>query len=158
MLFRLCVGNPIRVLILRHSWPNSSRTLSVAEHHLQHSRLSPHSIAAQRRILHYYAIWAATTAVHPAEGTVPLKHPHAVNALSMQCASQAVEVVIKISTLIVTWLFLLCAPPCLKVVLCFDRVFWDPSVNLFGHVGSTTASRGELFLFWNLYKGDKISL
>lgn len=44
-------------------------------------------------------------------------------------------------------------PPCLKVVLCFDRVFWDPSVNLFGHVGSTTASRGELFLFWNLYKG-----
>uniref|UniRef100_A0A667ZP09 Lysine-specific histone demethylase n=1 Tax=Myripristis murdjan TaxID=586833 RepID=A0A667ZP09_9TELE len=41
-----------------------------------------------------------------------------------------------------------------KVVLCFDRVFWDPSVNLFGHVGSTTASRGELFLFWNLYKGE----
>lgn len=40
-----------------------------------------------------------------------------------------------------------------QVVLCFDRVFWDPSVNLFGHVGSTTASRGELFLFWNLYKG-----
>ncbi|RXM94712.1 Lysine-specific histone demethylase 1A [Acipenser ruthenus] len=39
-----------------------------------------------------------------------------------------------------------------EVVLCFDRVFWDPSVNLFGHVGSTTASRGELFLFWNLYK------
>ena len=39
-----------------------------------------------------------------------------------------------------------------KVVLCFDRIFWDPSVNLFGHVGSTTASRGELFLFWNLYK------
>ncbi|KAJ7304185.1 hypothetical protein JRQ81_011716, partial [Phrynocephalus forsythii] len=23
-----------------------------------------------------------------------------------------------------------------KVVLCFDRVFWDPSVNLFGHVGT----------------------
>ncbi|UYV73518.1 KDM1A [Cordylochernes scorpioides] len=39
-----------------------------------------------------------------------------------------------------------------KVVLCFDRVFWDPSANLFGHVGSTTASRGELFLFWNLYR------
>jgi lysine-specific histone demethylase 1 len=39
-----------------------------------------------------------------------------------------------------------------KVVLCFDRIFWDPSTNLFGHVGSTTASRGELFLFWNLYK------
>lgn len=28
-----------------------------------------------------------------------------------------------------------------KVVLCFDRVFWDSSSNLFGHVGSTTASR-----------------
>ncbi|CDQ71674.1 unnamed protein product [Oncorhynchus mykiss] len=42
--------------------------------------------------------------------------------------------------------------PYKTVVLCFDRVFWDPSVNLFGHVGSTTASRGELFLFWNLYK------
>lgn len=39
-----------------------------------------------------------------------------------------------------------------KVVLCFDRVFWDPNTNLFGHVGSTTANRGELFLFWNLYK------
>lgn len=38
-----------------------------------------------------------------------------------------------------------------KVVLCFDRIFWDPETNLFGHVGSTTASRGELFLFWNLY-------
>lgn len=57
-------------------------------------------------------------------------------------------------------LFTACAvsPPCLQVVLCFDRVFWDPSVNLFGHVGSTTASRGELFLFWNLYKGEKGSL
>lgn len=51
--------------------------------------------------------------------------------------------------------FTACTPPCLQVVLCFDRVFWDPSVNLFGHVGSTTASRGELFLFWNLYKGKK---
>ncbi|XP_042886464.1 lysine-specific histone demethylase 1A-like isoform X1 [Penaeus japonicus] len=39
-----------------------------------------------------------------------------------------------------------------KVVLCFDRVFWDPNANLFGHVGSTTASRGELFLFWYLYR------
>lgn len=37
-----------------------------------------------------------------------------------------------------------------KVVLCFDRIFWDPNANLFGHVGSTTASRGELFLFWNI--------
>lgn len=39
-----------------------------------------------------------------------------------------------------------------KVVLCFDRFFWDPNANLFGHVGSTTGSRGELFLFWSLYK------
>lgn len=39
-----------------------------------------------------------------------------------------------------------------KVALCFERIFWDPNSNLFGHVGSTTASRGELFLFWNLYK------
>ena len=38
------------------------------------------------------------------------------------------------------------------MVLCFERVFWDRSTNLFGHVGSTTAKRGELFLFWNLYK------
>lgn len=37
-----------------------------------------------------------------------------------------------------------------KVVLCFDRIFWDPNTNLFGNVGSTTASRGELFLFWCL--------
>ena len=43
----------------------------------------------------------------------------------------------------------LCYP---QVVLCFDKIFWDQSVNLFGHVGSTTASRGELFLFWNLYR------
>lgn len=31
-----------------------------------------------------------------------------------------------------------------KVVLCFERIFWDPNANLFGHVGSTTASRGKL--------------
>jgi len=31
-----------------------------------------------------------------------------------------------------------------KVVLCFERIFWDPNSNLFGHVGSTTASRGSL--------------
>lgn len=37
-----------------------------------------------------------------------------------------------------------------KVVLCFDRIFWDQNNNLFGHVGSTTASRGELFLFWSI--------
>ncbi len=40
----------------------------------------------------------------------------------------------------------------LKIVLCFDKVFWDPHINLFGQVPLSTASRGELFLFWNLYK------
>lgn len=39
-----------------------------------------------------------------------------------------------------------------KIVLCFDKIFWDPHINLFGQVPLTTASRGELFLFWNLYK------
>ncbi|CAK8673921.1 unnamed protein product [Clavelina lepadiformis] len=40
-----------------------------------------------------------------------------------------------------------------KVVLCFDRAFWDASSsNLFGHIGSTTSSRGELFLFWAIYR------
>jgi lysine-specific histone demethylase 1 len=39
-----------------------------------------------------------------------------------------------------------------KVILCWDKPFWDQDVNLFGHIGTTTASRGELFLFWNLYK------
>lgn len=34
-----------------------------------------------------------------------------------------------------------------KVVLCFDRIFWDPNANLFGHVGSTTASRGKFIKF-----------
>lgn len=29
-----------------------------------------------------------------------------------------------------------------KVVLCFEKIFWDSNSNLFGHVGSTTASRG----------------
>lgn len=40
-----------------------------------------------------------------------------------------------------------------KVILCFDRIFWDQSdSNLFGHIGQTTGSRGELFLFFNIYK------
>ncbi|XP_066922413.1 lysine-specific histone demethylase 1A-like isoform X2 [Clytia hemisphaerica] len=39
-----------------------------------------------------------------------------------------------------------------KVILCFDRVFWNSSTNLFGHVASTTSNRGELFLFWSIYK------
>ena len=41
----------------------------------------------------------------------------------------------------------------MQVVLCFDRAFWDASSsNLFGHIGSTTSSRGELFLFWAIYR------
>ena len=31
-------------------------------------------------------------------------------------------------------------------------MFWDPHINLFGQVPMSTASRGELFLFWNIYK------
>lgn len=31
-----------------------------------------------------------------------------------------------------------------KVVLCFERIFWDPNANLFGHVANTTQSRGKL--------------
>lgn len=42
---------------------------------------------------------------------------------------------------------------CLQVILCFERAFWDASSsNLFGHIGSTTSSRGELFLFWAIYR------
>lgn len=39
-----------------------------------------------------------------------------------------------------------------KIILCFEKVFWDPHLNLFGQVPLSTASRGEAFLFWNLYK------
>lgn len=35
-----------------------------------------------------------------------------------------------------------------KVVLCFDKVFWDANHTLFAHVNASTSSRGELFLFW----------
>ena len=38
-------------------------------------------------------------------------------------------------------------------MLCFERPFWDSSAsNLFGHIGSTPSSRGELFLFWAIYR------
>ncbi|KER32266.1 hypothetical protein T265_01693 [Opisthorchis viverrini] len=37
-----------------------------------------------------------------------------------------------------------------KVVLVFEKCFWDRSQNLFGHVNSTKESRGELFLFWSI--------
>nr|QDF21451.1 lysine-specific histone demethylase 1A isoform X1 [Brachionus koreanus] len=39
-----------------------------------------------------------------------------------------------------------------KIILCFDKIFWDPHLNLFGQVPLMTKSRGESFLFWNLYK------
>ena len=39
-----------------------------------------------------------------------------------------------------------------QVVLCFNKVFWDPSIHLFGHVSNSTISRGELFLFWSISK------
>ncbi|CAF4965406.1 unnamed protein product, partial [Rotaria sp. Silwood1] len=35
-----------------------------------------------------------------------------------------------------------------KVVLCFDKIFWDANHTLFAHVNASTSSRGELFLFW----------
>jgi [histone H3]-N6,N6-dimethyl-L-lysine4 FAD-dependent demethylase len=38
-----------------------------------------------------------------------------------------------------------------KVVLCFERVFWEPDTNLFGHVGSTTASRGEFLFYFTFF-------
>ncbi|XP_019848757.1 PREDICTED: lysine-specific histone demethylase 1A-like isoform X2 [Amphimedon queenslandica] len=37
-----------------------------------------------------------------------------------------------------------------KVILCFEQRFWDANVHLFGHVASSTTSRGELFMFWHL--------
>lgn len=46
---------------------------------------------------------------------------------------------------------------CWQVVLCFDRVFWDPDANLFGHVGSTTASRGKLSNVYCIGAGSSYS-
>ncbi|CAH8647347.1 unnamed protein product [Dicrocoelium dendriticum] len=37
-----------------------------------------------------------------------------------------------------------------KVVLIFEKSFWDRSQNLFGHLNSSPESRGELFLFWSI--------
>lgn len=60
-----------------------------------------------------------------------------------------------------------------QVIMCFEKPFWQSNLddplnissnpedesqakgkrrNLFGHVATTTASRGELFLFWSLYR------
>lgn len=38
----------------------------------------------------------------------------------------------------------------LQVILCFEQRFWDAHVHLFGHVATSTASRGEFFMFWHL--------
>jgi len=45
---------------------------------------------------------------------------------------------------------------CNKVVLCFDRIFWNPSIHMFGRSPQTTSSRGELFLFYQVYKAPVI--
>ena len=37
-----------------------------------------------------------------------------------------------------------------QVILCFEQRFWDAHVHLFGHVATSTASRGEFFMFWHL--------
>ncbi|KAF5402953.1 Amine oxidase [Paragonimus heterotremus] len=37
-----------------------------------------------------------------------------------------------------------------KVVLIFEKCFWDKSQNLFGHLSSSRETRGELFLFWSI--------
>jgi len=41
-----------------------------------------------------------------------------------------------------------------KVLICFDRIFWDPSNDVFGAVqeGGDEASCGELFQFWSISK------
>ncbi|KAA0185861.1 Lysine-specific histone demethylase 1A [Fasciolopsis buskii] len=37
-----------------------------------------------------------------------------------------------------------------KVVLFFERCFWDRSHNVFGHVSDSTDKRGELYMFWSI--------
>lgn len=37
----------------------------------------------------------------------------------------------------------------LQVVLCFDKIFWDPTINVFGYVEPSRSARGELFQFWS---------
>lgn len=129
-------------LVLRHR---------VSQHHLRQLR-HPRIYCSAEKNTALLCNLLCSPVVSPAEGTLLLTQASTVKMLSLRCTaghsqSQASGL-------------LLCdhlchTPPCLQVVLCFDRVFWDPSVNLFGHVGSTTASRGELFLFWNLYKGEQ---
>ena len=39
----------------------------------------------------------------------------------------------------------------MKVVLCFEKRFWDTSTNMFGFVNTTYSSRGECYLFNSLW-------
>ena len=39
----------------------------------------------------------------------------------------------------------------MKVVLCFDRRFWDTATNMFGFVNTNYSSRGECYLFNSLW-------
>ncbi|XP_065322303.1 lysine-specific histone demethylase 1A-like [Gordionus sp. m RMFG-2023] len=44
-----------------------------------------------------------------------------------------------------------------KVIIHFDKIFWDPSCQMFGYAGcSTPESRGEFFLFWCVNKTSPI--
>lgn len=36
-----------------------------------------------------------------------------------------------------------------KIVLCFEKIFWDHNLHLFGLVNHRAVARGEFFLFWH---------
>lgn len=129
MIWAQCRAGPVLVLVLL--WGRSVLCCSFC---ITAVLPAPAPMLLQQRMLHYYAIPAACS-------WFPQQRELFSALLQKKTCFK--------------WSFC-CFVACLcwKVVLCFDRVFWDPSVNLFGHVGSTTASRGELFLFWNLYKGE----
>ena len=40
--------------------------------------------------------------------------------------------------------------------MCFEKAFWDPTINLFGHVNPSTSDRGECFLFWNIHRAPTL--
>lgn len=44
-----------------------------------------------------------------------------------------------------------------KIVLIFDRVFWDPSIHLIGTVNHKALHRGELFLFWHFLRAPVLT-
>jgi lysine-specific histone demethylase 1 len=45
-----------------------------------------------------------------------------------------------------------------QVVLCFERAFWDQSINLFGRLNEAASCRGEMFLFWSIGSADAPTL